>query len=130
MDDRVGKIQPGNRPDPESAYVLPTASLPWARPHQLMYGGSNSGSGKFEIPKLGSIVRITFDNGNYYQPVYHENIYPSGQFHPIIRSDEKRIMQVLLGLQSNSLKFTTEGKIKIFVSIIESEDDMNKSQYV
>ena len=60
----------------------------------------------------------------------NENIYPSGQFHPIIRSDEKRIMQVLLGLQSNSLKFTTEGKIKIFVSIIESEDDMNKSQYI
>ena len=79
MDDRVGKLEPDNRPDPESAYVLPTASLPWARPHQLMYGGSNSGSGKFEIPKLGSIVRVTFDNGNYYQPVYHENIYPSDE---------------------------------------------------
>jgi hypothetical protein len=44
-----------------------------------MYGGSNSGSGKFEIPKLGSVVRIAFDNGNYYQPVYHENIYPSDE---------------------------------------------------
>ena len=44
-----------------------------------MYGGSNSGSGKFEIPKLGSIVRVTFDNGNFYQPVYHENIYPSDE---------------------------------------------------
>ena len=73
MDDRV------DPEDPESAYKLPTASLPWARPHQLMYGGSNSGSGKFEIPKLGSIVRLTFDNGNFYQPVYHENIYPSDE---------------------------------------------------
>ena len=73
MDDRV---DPG---DPESAYKIPTAALPWSRPHQLMYGGSNTGSGKFEIPKLGSIVRLTFDNGNFYQPVYHENIYPSDE---------------------------------------------------
>ncbi len=73
MDDRV------DPEDPESAFKIPTVSLPWSRPHQLMYGGSNTGSGKFEIPKLGSIVRITFDNGNFYQPVYHENIYPSDE---------------------------------------------------
>jgi len=65
--------------DPESAYKIPTLALPWSRPHQLMYGGSATGSGKFEIPKLGSIVRMTFDNGNFYQPIYHENIYPSDE---------------------------------------------------
>jgi hypothetical protein len=73
MDDRV------DSEDPESAYKIPTLALPWARPHQLMYGGSSTGSGKFEIPKLGSIVRMTFDNGNFYQPIYHENIYPSDE---------------------------------------------------
>jgi len=73
MDDRV------DPEDPQSAFKIPTAALPWSRPHQLMYGGSNTGSGKFEIPKLGSIVRITFDNGNFYQPIYHENIYPSDE---------------------------------------------------
>ena len=73
MDDRV------DPEDPASAYKIPTATLPWSRPHQLMYGGSATGSGKFEIPKLGSIVRVTFDNGNFYQPVYHENIYPSDE---------------------------------------------------
>lgn len=73
MDDRV------DPEDPNSNYKLPTASLPWSRPHQLMYGGSATGSGKFEIPKLGSIVRLTFDNGNFYQPIYHENIYPSDE---------------------------------------------------
>ncbi len=75
-----GKMDDREDPeDPESAYKIPTISLPWSRPHQLMYGGSNTGSGKFEIPKLGSIVRVTFDNGNFYQPVYHENIYPSDE---------------------------------------------------
>jgi hypothetical protein len=73
MDDRV------DPEDPASAYKIPTTTLPWSRPHQLMYGGSATGSGKFEIPKLGSIVRVTFDNGNFYQPVYHENIYPSDE---------------------------------------------------
>jgi hypothetical protein len=73
MDERV------DSEDPESAYKIPTPALPWARPHQLMYGGSSTGSGKFEIPKLGSIVRMTFDNGNFYQPIYHENIYPSDE---------------------------------------------------
>lgn len=73
MDDRV------DPEDPESAYKIPTLALPWSRPHQLMYGGSNTGSGKFEIPKLGSVVRLTFDNGNFYQPIYHENIYPSDE---------------------------------------------------
>ena len=38
-------------------------------------------------------------------------------------------MQVLLGLQSNALKFTTEGQIKIFVSIIE-KGIKNIRQYV
>jgi len=75
-----GKMDDREDPeDPESAYKIPTATLPWSRPHQLMYGGSSTGSGKFEIPKLGSVVRITFDNGNQYQPVYHENIYPSDE---------------------------------------------------
>jgi len=73
MDDRV------DPEDPDSAFKIPTAALPWSRPHQLMYGGSQTGSGKFEIPKIGSIIRISFDNGNFYQPLYHENIYPSDE---------------------------------------------------
>tara|TARA_R110000796_G_scaffold42799_7_gene105475 strand:+ start:11353 stop:12189 length:837 start_codon:yes stop_codon:yes gene_type:complete len=73
MDERVDPN------DPTSAYKIPTPALPWSRPHQLMYGGSATGSGKFEIPKLGSVLRMTFDNGNLYQPIYHENIYPSDE---------------------------------------------------
>ena len=65
--------------DPKSDYVMPTAALPWARPSVASSGGSNSGSGTFSVPKIGTIVRVTFDNGNYYSPVYHESLYPSDE---------------------------------------------------
>ena len=38
-------------------------------------------------------------------------------FSPIIKTDEHRVMQVLLGLQSNALKFTTNGRVIIMVEI-------------
>jgi hypothetical protein len=65
--------------DPASDFILPTQALPWARPSVASSGGSQSGSGTFSVPKLGTVLRVTFDNGNYYSPVYHESIYPSNE---------------------------------------------------
>jgi hypothetical protein len=65
--------------DPASDFVLPTQALPWARPSVASSGGSQSGSGTFSVPKLGTVLRVTFDNGNYYSPVYHESLYPSDE---------------------------------------------------
>ena len=44
----------------------------------------------------------------------------------MVRTDEQRVMQVLLGLQSNALKFTTSGSVTIIVEI-EKRDG---SQYL
>ena len=41
-----------------------------------------------------------------------------GNYSPVICSDESRIKQVLLGLQSNALKFTQKGKVEIKVRIV------------
>ena len=41
----------------------------------------------------------------------------------MIISDRQRIMQVLLGLQSNALKFTEKGKVEIEVKIKQDNDD-------
>lgn len=76
----LGKMdQRSNPEDPTSDFVLPTQALPWARPSVASSGGSQSGSGTFSVPKLGSVLRVTFDNGNYYSPVYHESVYPSDE---------------------------------------------------
>ena len=75
-----GKMDQRQDPeDPASAFVMPTASLPWARPSVTSSGGSNTGSGTFSVPKLGTILRVSFDNGNYYAPVSHESLYPSDE---------------------------------------------------
>jgi signal transduction histidine kinase len=47
----------------------------------------------------------------------------AGYYSPLIRTDEQRVMQVLLGLQSNALKFTTEGRVTIFVEMKKIGED-------
>jgi signal transduction histidine kinase len=39
-----------------------------------------------------------------------------------IKSDEKRLTQILLNLLSNALKFTFEGFIKVIVCVVEKDD--------
>lgn len=43
--------------------------IPWASPINSPMFGAN-GSGSISIPKVGSIVRLTFNNGNVYAPEY------------------------------------------------------------
>jgi len=44
-------------------------------------------------------------------------------YSPMIRTDEERLMQILLMLQSNSLKYTVEGSVSIHVEIITDEEE-------
>ena len=44
----------------------------------------------------------------------------------MIFSDEQRIIQVLIGLQSNALKFTRKGEVKHFISIYEELNSVSK----
>jgi len=53
----------------------------------------------------------------------HEEFCDSDLHSPLVQTDEARVKQVLLGLQSNALKFTKEGKVEIRVSIIKEGDD-------
>jgi hypothetical protein len=80
MDQRIDQA------DITSDYILPIEAIPWARPSVASSGGSNSGSGTFSVPKLGTFVRVTFDNGTYYSPVYHESVYPSAELIELIQN--------------------------------------------
>ena len=60
-----------------------------------------------------------FENIAESHAAHNENFLVDGKHSPMIRSDESRIMQVLLGLHSNALKFTVQGHIIVKVRIIE-----------
>tara|TARA_R110001592_G_scaffold120545_3_gene325015 strand:- start:92782 stop:93657 length:876 start_codon:yes stop_codon:yes gene_type:complete len=96
----------------DNDYIIPTDKLPWARPTGYTSGGSTSGSGQFSVPKLGSFVKITFDNGNIYTPTYHENIYPSGELKAQIEGSYNNAHALLydtgFGVTKNGNDYTNE----------------------
>ena len=58
---------------------IPTDDLPWASPGSMktFAGGSDKGAGDISIPKVGSIVRVTFSEGDLYNPEWHTLAYLS-----------------------------------------------------
>lgn len=49
---------------------LSDVDLPWSHQRFEMSFGLNGGSGRMSVPKLGSVVHVQFNNGNYYSPEY------------------------------------------------------------
>jgi len=60
---------------------LPIEAIPWAYPVKSGIFAGNDGYGSFSFPKLDSLVRVRFQNGDFYSPEYYavENINKSMQ---------------------------------------------------
>ena len=85
---------------------------------------------KLKAESKGLYISIVFEDIAESREAYQRNFLSDGKYTPMIRSDESRIMQVLLGLQSNALKFTKKGYVKIRVRIVEDEDGRSDHQLV
>jgi hypothetical protein len=49
---------------------LEDQDLPWSHQRFEMSYGLGGGSGRMSVPKLGSVVHVQFNNGNFYSPEY------------------------------------------------------------
>jgi len=51
---------------------IPDDDLPWCYPviNHVFAGGSGKGAGSFSYPKVGTLVRVRFNNGDIYHPEY------------------------------------------------------------
>lgn len=78
----------------------------------------------------GLSLPIVFENIAKSHEAYERNFLIDGKHSPMTRSDESRIMQVLLCLQSNALKFTVRGHVKIIVRIVEDQEDQINNKLV
>lgn len=88
---------------------LDIEDIPWAEPKYNNTGGSTTGGGYYSLPKLGSLVEITFDNGNIYCPLYGSNIKLSDDLIKELTDEDYK--------NTHSLIFDTElegGPLKIW----------------
>jgi hypothetical protein len=79
--------------------------IPWAYPAGNFTAGSDTGGGFFSVPKLGSIVSVTFDNDNIYHPEYHYNQRISNELKDELENDYEA---------AQSLIYDTEELLKLF----------------
>lgn len=87
---------------------IPDEDLPWA--HRI-YGhsfGAAGGSGEMSVPKLGSIVRIKFNTGNYLSPEY----YASQEISPDLRDELENSYE-----GAHSLVYDGIENLKIFYTV-------------
>ena len=78
------------------------------------------------IQKVMDIQKMKAESIGIKLSAEYQNIqdasHPDHKYGPMITHDEHRIQQVLLNLQSNALKFTTKGHVKILVSIVDNPE--------
>ena len=55
-----------------------------------------------------------------------DSILKTGEYGMMIKTDMTRVMQVLLGLQSNAVKFTKKGYVKHRIEIVEGFDSITE----
>jgi len=78
--------------------------IPWATPMNGWTGGSETGSGFYSVPKVGSVVDVKFDNGNIYAPSYLCNQRISDELKEEIAGDTG----------AHSVVYDTENAIKVY----------------
>lgn len=81
--------------------------LPWARPTNRITGGGSSGSGFHSVPKVDSVIGITFDNGDIYEPEYFYLQHVSDELKAEIEGSYANAHSLIYDTE-------TDGSVKVF----------------
>ena len=73
---------------------------------------------------------IEFLNIAQSHEAYERNFLIDGKHSPLIKTDQQRLMQIVLGLLSNALKFTSSGHVKSIVRLIEDETSQKNENQI
>jgi len=92
---------------------LEDEDIPWAHAKTNISASSISGGGFFSVPKIGSIVGITFDNGNIYYPEYHFNQHISDE----LKTEISEVPENYVNAHSLIYDMEIEGGLKVFYTI-------------
>lgn len=82
--------------------------IPWATPDTYISSGSSTGAGNYDVPKIGTIVGVIFDNGNIYNPRYFK-----------IQHVSKELIDEVISVSDNpytvkALWYDTDVKLKAY----------------
>lgn len=86
---------------------LEVGDIPWASCGQSVTAGSDTGGGFLSVPKEGSVVAVTFPNGDLYFPEYRFNQQLSKEARDEVRSSYANAHVLLYDT-------VTDGAVKIF----------------
>ena len=86
---------------------IPTSDLPWASAFKDIDGN------EFNIPDVGKVVTVVFDNGNKYYPEYihaqHYNINLANKLNGLSDSDYKTFKSVMTDQSTQIYRSSSEG---------------------
>ena len=107
-----------NPDDATSSFLIPDEHIPWAYPNVNLEAGSITGSGSFSVPKLGSIISVTFENGNIYTPIYYGYAHVSEEVKAEISNSYQNshvlIYDTAFGLDQDGNNSRSGESIKLF----------------
>ena len=73
---------------------------------------------------------IEFINIAQSHEAYERNFLVDGKHSPLIKTDQQRLMQIILGLLSNALKFTSKGHVKSVVRLFDDETSQKNEKLI
>lgn len=86
---------------------VPSENIPWAQCMLFSSAGSGTGSGTWSLPKLGSLVRVRFQNGNPYLPMWES-------IDRVSRELKEKLSEESDYLNAHVLVFDTEENLYIY----------------